>query len=110
MELTQKESDLCRSCGECCKWLSFTVQIHRNAWLRLKQYYETRGCKLKRTNFANMEGNVVEVTIMVPTVCPRRTKFGCTDYSSRPDLCKEYDGTKDVLIADKCLVAIHRKE
>ena len=92
MSLRTKKEKLCVACQACCKVFYVPTKISAT-----KEYifFTLRGCKVK-----NYKGNQV---VVVPLPCPHLTPKGCSIYSERPDICKEYDGTKDPLMKHKCL-------
>lgn len=70
----------CKQCGECCKWLSFTINGLRNDRL-LQEYYKAHGCKIK--------GN----TVTVPMRCPHLTEDNkCDIHETKPFHCKTFKG------------------
>lgn len=80
------KSQICISCNECCKFMTFSlpkdfVQAHRT-------FYEHRGCQLFD------EGDTVAVR--VPSVCPQLSANGiCKVYPFRSEACRLYDGRDD---------------
>jgi Fe-S-cluster containining protein len=87
-----KKRKLCLQCLECCKVFYVPTQINNEAE---KEFYELRGCTVE-----NFRGNQV---VVIPLPCPHLTPEGCNIYNERPEVCKNYDGTKDPLMKDKCL-------
>lgn len=98
-ELEKRKSELCLSCMECCKWLRFDCMAKdkRQATL-MAEFYKTRGCDVKLNKISQM----YTVIVNVPVKCPYLTEKGCSIYENRPNACRNYDGRKDVMIADKC--------
>ena len=87
-----KKKKLCLQCMECCK--VFYVPTVLNKYEE-KEFYELRGCQVKR--YQN------HAIVIVPLPCPHLTPQGCDIYDQRPQVCKDYDGTKDPFMKDKCL-------
>jgi len=88
-----KKQEACLSCMECCKTLAFNLP--RKALDKpTKEFYTTRGAKF------TYQGNIVWV--MVPSVCPNLTSFGCKDYEDRPYVCRIYDGRNFPFMDDIC--------
>jgi len=73
----------CKKCGECCKWMTFSIPgLARNAIFR--DYYTKHGCKVK--------GDVV----LIPSRCQNLGEDNlCKIYPNRPSLCKAYKGKKE---------------
>lgn len=90
----KRKSELCLSCLECCKYLTFALPS--DVWgSRLQTFYYARGCKIWPT------GNVVRM--LVPSVCQHlNLSSGCGVYEDRPIVCREYDGRGDVFLKDTC--------
>jgi Fe-S-cluster containining protein len=59
------------------------------------EFYKTRGCKL-----VYADGLML---VAMEYVCPHLTPEGCSIYEDRPDWCRQYDGRKDPVVAEKCL-------
>jgi len=59
------------------------------------EFYERKGCRV-----FNAGGTLV---IAVEHKCPELTAFGCRSYEDRPTWCRQYDGRRDPLMAEKCL-------
>jgi Fe-S-cluster containining protein len=90
---------LCLECLECCHYLEFGINLPR--WIdygAISHFYETRGCKTKLVS----KGKLREVFILVPYRCPHLSPTGCLIYKDRPEVCRKYDGRRDVMIAEKC--------
>lgn len=88
-----KLQQICISCQECCKTLVFSIS--KGALTEhLAAFYRMRGSEFFE------EGGVIWV--MVPSVCPSLTPFGCKDYDNRPLICKRYDGRKFSFMKNKC--------
>lgn len=89
------ENKICIACQECCKWLTFQVQIPDQLIKDYIKVYNSRGCRVHSI------GNNA-LAVMVPSICPQLTSFGCKIYRDRPKLCRLYDGRKDSLMRDFC--------
>lgn len=90
-----KKSKLCLQCMECCKILAVPIElkyIHPESIA----FYVARGCWI-----APLSGG--RLGIVVPFPCPHLTPEGCDMYENRPQECRDYDGTRDPLMSDKCL-------
>ena len=97
----KKKSKLCLQCLECCKVIAIPVEHVSPETIEL---YVARGCWL-----APLSGG--RYGIVIPFPCPHLTPEGCDMYNNRPQVCKDYDGKKDPLMADKCLwIKKNRKE
>lgn len=70
----------CNKCGECCKYLTFTIKnVKRNPLLL--DYYKKHGCRI--------EGEM----IVVPSRCQHLDENNlCKIYPDRPSLCKVFKG------------------
>lgn len=103
-DLTSQQKKICKKCGECCKWITFTVTFPTDLSSKYYEYYSVHGCRV----FANPEGSgevrgMQYLTIMVPSICKHlKEKVGCKIYERRPKFCHEYDARRDPLI--KCPV------
>ena len=82
-------SDLCRSCGECCKCLVLPVEKPLNKAM-FEEWLEARG----GTVVAKAGGRVY---VKIDTPCPHLTKseegYTCDMYMSRPEGCRMFDGS-----------------
>lgn len=69
----------CLMCGECCKFLTFTIGgLSTNRIY--KDYYQKHGCTIKGDKLS------------VPIVCPQLKDNQCTIHDKKPFLCKQYRG------------------
>jgi len=91
----EKKRRLCLQCLECCKILAVPIEL-KYADPESIAFYVNRGCWL-----ATLSGG--RLGIVIPFQCPHLTPEGCNIYENRPLACKEYDGTRDPLMSDKCL-------
>jgi len=83
-QLTE-EQILCIQCQECCKTMA--MSINKDAVTKETiEFFKARGCEM------HYVGNVMWV--IMPSICPNLTTFGCKIYSTRPDICRIYDGRK----------------
>jgi len=89
------EQKVCMKCQECCRWLTFILSAETA--ITLQEFYEVRGCKIK-----DVPGNPKAKAVMVPTICPNITPWGCDIYQRRPRACRDYDGRDDPFIGEKC--------
>jgi Fe-S-cluster containining protein len=64
----------------------------------MADFYTTRGCETKIVKVGNMR----IVLVNAPVVCPHLKESGCDIYKRRPNACRNYDGRKDITMADKC--------
>ena len=92
---TKKKEKLCLQCAECCKILAVEVTLQSMPPEAIA-FYVTRGCWL-----ATLSGG--RLGLVIPYQCPHLTPEGCDIYEDRPLVCKDYDGTRDPLMKDKCL-------
>jgi len=88
-----KKQKLCLQCMECCKILAIPADVFSPRAIEL---YVTRGCWL-----ASISGG--RRGVVIPYPCPHLTPKGCNIYEQRPQDCRDYNGTKDPLMKDKCL-------
>lgn len=91
---TQEHSDLCLQCLECCKILTFEITIPVFQFANTVKFYEARGCEVKTA------GGKFYVVVNYP--CPNLTAEGCRIYSTRPNVCRQYDGRLHPLMAPVC--------
>ncbi len=89
----KKKEKLCLQCMECCKNLAVPIESISPETI---EFYIVRNCRI-----ASILGGKRGVVIPLP--CPHLTPEGCDIYSKRPLACRQYDGTKDPLMKDKCL-------
>lgn len=83
----KKQSDICKSCGECCKHLGIEIpRAHATSYVL--EFFKARGFKLKQLKKDT-------AYLWADIKCPQLTKDGCAIYDRRPQACKDYDGTKD---------------
>ena len=96
-KLEELKSKLCLQCMECCKYVTFTLQISDpKTYRKAVFFYETRGFEV-----IQFPGSI---QVVINTVCPQLTSFGCKIYLNRPAFCRDYDGRKDsfMIINKKC--------
>jgi len=99
--ITQKEM-ICIGCQECCKWITFTISVEdKKRHKFLCDFYKARGIQVVE------HSNSIEV--MIETICPHLTKYGCNIYGERPEACRIYDGRKDPLMKDFCKLDRNKK-
>ena len=89
----KKKQRLCLECMECCKILAVPLAGYCAAAL---EFYNFRNCSIKRIS----QGRI---GVVIPLPCPHLGPDGCKIYPKRPQACKDYDGTKDPVMRDKCL-------
>lgn len=95
--MTEKTmSEICIGCQVCCNYLTFVLvmktEVEANQQM---EYYNAHGCRthsFSGTRFA----------VVVPTRCEQLTPFGCKIYYKRPNICRKYDGRKDMFLKDEC--------
>ena len=89
--MNEKGQQECLKCGECCKWLTFSVSIPPNMFARYLNYYKTHGCRIIK-----VKKDQGHIALMVPSVCHKYSfGQGCVVYNDRPQLCRLYDGRND---------------
>ena len=95
MILTKEHQKICVECQECCRWMTFTLNV-LEAKRRQKfiEFYKARGCTIK--------SNSGDVVVMIPHICPHLKEDGCDVYERRPIACREYDGRHDPHLKYKC--------
>lgn len=70
----------CNQCGECCKFLTFTIPGIKTDRI-YREYYKAHGC------------TIVGDRINVPMRCPHLTEDNkCDMHETKPFLCKVYKG------------------
>ena len=90
-----KEEMICIGCGKCCQVVTFTINYTvKKQCDEMVEFYKARGFRVKTHKDC--------IEVIIPTVCPNLTKYGCSTYGSRPELCKKYDGRDDPIIKDVC--------
>jgi len=95
MQITPETQKICMQCKECCRWMTFILTRPTQSLL---EAYRARGCKVKTIN--------ENFHIMVPSVCPHLSDFGCSIYHTRPRVCRDYDGRLDPVMCDRCRLPI----
>jgi len=89
----KKKQRLCLQCMECCKNLTVPIE---SICQEAIEFYAARNCRITPI-LGGRQG------VVIPFPCPHVTPEGCDIYDERPIACKQYDGTKDPLMKDKCL-------
>ncbi len=70
MNLTAEQQKICIECGECCRWMTFTLDvIEAKRRQKFIEFYKARGCTIKTST-----GDVV---VMIPHICPHLKEDGC---------------------------------
>jgi Fe-S-cluster containining protein len=81
-------SQVCRDCGECCKFMVLPVISSMNKSI-MESWIKARGCEVLKD-----AGSTIYVKINVP--CPHLNKsensFSCSIYADRPEGCRLFDG------------------
>lgn len=95
------EQRVCVGCQECCRYLTFIVG--EDIVNLYSEIYTVRGCTIRR-----MSGSP-SYALRVPSVCPHLTERGCDIYETRPQHCRDYDGTMDPLMQDLCKLINFRR-
>lgn len=112
MEHTPEQSVTCIKCNECCKWMTFTLDIKRSTEDvpevgKFIEYYQRRGCRVKWHKIDDVSGQII---VMIPYMCAelKITAVGgmCRIYDKRPQLCREYDGRWDPHMRDLCKLPV----
>lgn len=88
-------SELCQSCGKCCKCLVLPVKKPLKKAV-MEEWLSTRGCEVVREDTDTM---YVMVNQPCPSLLEQRWKNGtstysCGIYKSRPEGCQVFDGRK----------------
>ncbi len=91
--LDEKKKKLCLDCLECCKNLAVPLA---GVCDEARKFYSFRNCTVEPI----LGGRI---GVVIPFPCPHLTPKGCDIYDKRPASCREYDGTKDPLMKNKCL-------
>lgn len=86
---------ICVECQECCKWLTFVLDVPDVAYFT--EVYEARGCKVTKDKVGDNR-----IIVMVPQVCQHLGKLGCAIYETRPRFCRAYDGREDYFMYEIC--------
>lgn len=100
MALT-KDQEICISCQECCKVMTFTLSLPRSTYKYYTSFYRKRGCEVQVQKVTSEQYQVV---VIIQSDCPELSPFGCKSYNYRPHFCRLYDGRKDPYMQDKCLL------
>ena len=91
----EQKSELCMKCYWCCKVLYLPVDMN----IMAPHWGEFAGRNLFiRPHFASNTWWAI-----LPLPCPNLTDKGCRIYKQRPDVCRNYDGRKDIFYPGKCL-------
>ena len=86
-------SEICIECQWCCTHVYVPVQMSDKDMVLLLLF---RGIELQSyggTTYAIMH-----------QVCQHLTVNGCNIYDLRPDVCRQYDGRKDMFHPEKCML------
>ena len=83
------KSNLCRQCQKCC--LLIAIPVNGRASL---SFYATRGIDLRQRDGVTWA--------LMPQTCQHVGVFGCRIYETRPQGCRDYDGTKDSFLDGQC--------
>ena len=94
MSLKKKAQELCLACQYCCKTLAMSVNAVQFSD-EMRKFFIARGCEL-------YEDTPEVVWVIMPSVCPNLTTFGCKIYDSRPVVCRAYDGRFLPFMDKKC--------
>ena len=62
---------------------------------RSEEFYNARGCRLIKTADYGL-------LLVIPFECPQLTTFGCSIYHSRPEACRDFDGSKSAVVKYIC--------
>ena len=99
MEDTKEKEQLCLNCLECCRYLEFGINIPKYVdTANLEKFYADHYCKTKVIEDRRSK----TMFVLIPCQCKNLTPFGCQIYEDRFDLCRRYDGRRDVLMAGMC--------
>lgn len=82
-----KEQELCIQCRKCCN----DVQIdtgYENDDREAAEFYKKRGFKI-------VKGDDGYISLEIAFPCPQLGPEGCSIYSKRPKVCREYTGITD---------------
>ena len=92
--ITQDEM-ICIGCQECCKCFTFTINCRdKKEHDYLCEFYKARGIQVVKYEKS--------IAVVIDSVCPHLTKYGCDIYSTRPEACRKYDGRNDPLMRQFC--------
>ena len=93
-----KQQELCLSCMECCRWLTFITEVPKDKVNYMTPLYKMRDCKVT----VMPRGGKAVVVILVPKTCHHLSPIGCAIYQTRPQACRDYDGRRDPVLKDIC--------
>ena len=79
-------------CTECCKWMTFILEVSNDQLEGTLDFYVTRGCK---TQVVGKSKEFSTIAFTVPTTCPERTVDGCRINHRKPNVCRNYDCRQD---------------
>jgi len=90
MKLTlKKQQEICIGCQLCCTQLGFYIP---NETVVI-DFYNVRGCNV----YQRSDG---ETIASIPMECQHLYEGGCAIYSSRPQVCRDYNGILE--FGDQC--------
>jgi Fe-S-cluster containining protein len=92
----KERSKLCLQCLECCKWVGVLTAVPIDI-PGIKEFYEARGAKIIK------DPNLPVPLIVIKSECPHLTSKGCDIYETRPQVCRDMDGSKTAFVKDFCL-------
>jgi Fe-S-cluster containining protein len=93
--MINKQSELCQSCGKCCKCIVLPVKIPLQKSI-MEEWLNIRGCEVVAEDADSM---YVKVDQPCPYLREHLNKSGdktytCSVYVNRPDGCSLFDGSK----------------
>ena len=88
----EEKSELCQTCGECCKWVVFHIARPDRPDLA-EEWFNAKHIEILKRSDRRW-------AIKVPMVCPQLKEWidkdgyrcKCRIYDKRPTACKHYDG------------------
>ena len=93
--LTEKQK-VCIKCQRCCKDIHILTPYAGDN-KDMVEFFSARGFKVYRVPI-DVDKKEIRLMVSFEYPCPFLTPAGCAIYPNRPQVCREYDGTKDPFI------------
>ena len=93
--LTEKQK-VCIKCQRCCKDIHILTPYAGDN-KDMVEFFSARGFKVYRVPI-DADKKETRLMLSFEYPCPFLTPAGCAIYLHRPQVCREYDGTKDPFI------------
>ena len=95
-ELENKKQQLCLSCQRCCKQVNI-VTAYSGDNEEMKKFFATRGFKVY-SMAVSKDSKDTRILLIIDIPCAFLTPAGCSIYSNRPQVCRDYDGRLDQFV------------